>query len=414
MTFCRRARSVVRVAGRAAALAVAWAAAAQAQSFTLDDSPAAPAVGAVGPIPGCGAENPYGLVVGACPTGLAPSPTLALLLPLRGSGSILGPGPVVRLSPNGHSLDALSSNHAGLTAPVFQLRFSVDRLSDGQPGSGVAIQVGLAQQPGDLYAAGRAFADPATFIGLGSGPFAGVLPAATYGAASNTLRVDESAFGLRAGGAVVGPSAAAPPIGVATHDNLDSYDDADFDADGDGLFDAFAYFSINPDEATLVGRSPADLFDVAPGTAASAPLPFAAAGALGLDSSGAGSDSIDALVVFDHDTPGGPANGGPGAQPGTDYALFSLAPGSASLAAFGLSAGDVLFTDFSGAFAVYAAAGELGLAGVAGGAPGAGDNVDALELRPALGVPALPRLGPAVLTLALAGAVWRHLRRGER
>jgi hypothetical protein len=373
-----------------------------AQSFTIDDSPAAPAVGAVGPIPGCGAENQFGLAVSPCPTGFAPSPTLSTLKPLQGSGSILAPGPGVMLSPNGKSLDALSSNHANLGAGTCQLFFSVDRLSVGRSGSDVAVQAGRNQQPADLFE-GALFTNPRSFAGsLGAGPFAGALSALWLGTQSNVLSVDDSLYGLISGGGVVPPSASAPPVGSATHDNIDAYDDATFDADGDGLFDEFGYFSINPDEASLVGRSSADLFDVAPNTAAGAATPFATAASMGLDSGGVGSDSIDALAVFDHAPLGGPDNGGPGGQAGVDYALFSLAPGSASLSTFQLSAGDVFFSDFSGAFAVYASATDLGLLGGAGGAPGAGDNLDALELRAAPRIPTIPAVGLAVLAMAVA------------
>jgi len=384
-------------------LLVLWVAGgAGAQSFTIDDSPAAPAVGAVGPIPGCGAENQFGLAVSPCPTGFAPSPTLSTLVPLQGSGSILAPGPSVMLSPNGKSLDALSSNHAHLGARIYQLFFSVDRLSVGQAGSAVAVQAGLNQQPADLFE-GALFRNPGSFAGsLGAGPFAGALSGPLLGTGSNVLSVDDSLYGLISGGEVVPPSVSAPPIGSATHDNIDAYDDTTFDATADGLFDLFAYFSINPDEASLVGRSPGDLFDVAPNTAAGTPTPFATAASMGLDSGGVGSDSIDALAVFDHAALGGPGNGGPGGQAGVDYALFSLAPGSASLSTFQLSAGDVFFTDFSGAFAVYATAADLGLLGGAGGAPGVGDNLDALEVRAVSLVPTSSAAGLAVLAMALA------------
>jgi hypothetical protein len=306
------------------------------------------------------------------------------------------------LSPNGNSLDALSSNHANLGPGPYRLYFSVDRLSVGQSGSAVAVQAGLNQQPSDLFE-GALFTDPGSFAGsLGTGPFAGALSAFLRGTGSNVLSVDDSLYGLISGGGVVPPSVPAPPMGSATHDNIDAYDDTTFDADSDGLFDVFGYFSINPDEAILVGRSPADLFDVAPNTAAASPTPFATAASMGLDSGGVGSDSIDALAVFDHAVLGGPGNGGPGGQAGVDYALFSLAPGSASLSTFQLSAGDVFFSDFSGAFAVYATAADLGLLDGAGGAPAVGDNVDALELRTVQLVPAFTAASRAVLAMALA------------
>ena len=67
-------------------------------------------------------------------------------------------------------------------------------------------------------------------------------------------------------------------------------------------------------------------------------------------------------------------------QPGIDYALFSLAPGSPSLIVYGLDAATVFFTDFSGAFALYADSLSLGLHFTPPGAPFAGENVDALDV----------------------------------
>jgi hypothetical protein len=108
--------------------------------------------------------------------------------------------------------------------------------------------------------------------------------------------------------------------------------------------------------------------------------PFATALTMGLDTFGENTDSIDALIMYDNDFPGGPQWGGPGGEPGDDYALFSLAPGSASLAQWQLDAADVFFTNFTGTFWLYAPSSSLGLSGVPGGAPGfTHDNVDALD-----------------------------------
>jgi len=355
---------------------------AHSQTFTIDDNPFAPLVGPPG-APGCGAEDQFALAPFFCPPGVAPSPTLGIVPAPLGSGSILGPGPVVVLAgPNGFYMDSLSGNRRPPLANIV-LRFSVDRLSAGAPGTAVATQAALNQQPADVYESTRSFLDPTAFVGgLVGAPYAGVLPAVVAGAASNDLVVDDSRFGLLAGGAVIGPFAAAPPVGLGTHDNIDAYNEVPLDANGDGLFDRFAYFSVNPAQALASAVSPADVFDVAAGAAASPLVPYAPALAMGLDIlGGPGSDSIDALVVFDVPPLGGPGNGGPGAQWGLDFALFSLAPGSASLAALGLDAADVFFTDFNGAFALYASSVDLGLAGAPGGVPTAGDNVDALEIR---------------------------------
>ena len=77
-------------------------------------------------------------------------------------------------------------------------------------------------------------------------------------------------------------------------------------------------------------------------------------------------DDIDGLVVWEN--PGGQQGV---ADPGLDFALFSLSHGSSSLT--GLSEADVFFTDFRGAFWQFANAASLGLGG-------ANDNIDALDI----------------------------------
>jgi hypothetical protein len=215
-------------------------------------------------------------------------------------------------------------------------------------------------------------------------PFAGFLAAWIPGpvAPSNTLLIDDSALGLLSGGVVVPPGVPAPPILPGSHDNVDAFNWQFIDTNGNGLNSDWVYFTIYPDEAAGVGVSPADIFDVAPGAVGTVAVPYAPAFTMGLDViGGPGSDSIDALVVYDNNILGGPNWGGPGGEPGIDYALFSLAPGSVSLAAIGLSADDVFLTDFTGVFAVYAMAGQLGLTGVPGGPVGAPDNIDSLEIE---------------------------------
>ena len=72
--------------------------------------------------------------------------------------------------------------------------------------------------------------------------------------------------------------------------------------------------------------------------------------------------------------------GAPGlVEPVIDYALFTLAPGSASLGAIGLDAGDVFFTDFTGLFALYAPSPSLGVVPQPPGFPYQTSNVDAMD-----------------------------------
>ncbi len=89
-------------------------------------------------------------------------------------------------------------------------------------------------------------------------------------------------------------------------------------------------------------------------------------------------DNIDSLVVWDLGAPHGPAWNGPGAEPGLDFALFTLSPGSQSLMALGLTPGTVFFTDFTGAFAVYCFEWDLALDSLFGPEFA---NVDALDVE---------------------------------
>ena len=364
-TRCTRLALAVALCATLAPASVALA-----TSFTLDDNPAAPLASALGSIPGFGAEDPFGLVGPA----LAPSPSVGT--GGGDDGSILAPGPLLQnIGPAGSYIDSLSTNHSSNGLPI-RISFSVDRVSLGTAASAVAARAAAFQQPADIYTTTDLYVDPSSFAGtLGAGPYAGVLAAPLGGAASNTLTVN--------GVAGLGLIAPAAPIVAGSHDNVDGFDFSFVDvAPADGLFDLDSYFTVNPDDAVGLGFSSADIFDVAAGAASNPLAAYALAGGMGLDSSGAGTDSIDALVVFDNNLIGGGGFGGPGAEAGIDYALFSLSPGSASLGALGLSASDVFFTDFSGAFALYAGSASVGLVPLAGAAPfGGDDNIDALELE---------------------------------
>lgn len=403
-----------------------------AQSFSLDDNPSAPLFGAPGP--GFGAENPFGIPVPGYPPGLAPSPSLLMLGPL-GDGAILSPGPVLQHpGPNGWYVSSLSSNKGSYGRGSLQLNFSVDRTSFGLPGTDLFAEAMLNQAMGDVYSSTRLFTSPATFagalapVGAALPSFAGFLPG-SGGPGGNKLVVNQGLGGIApSGGAVPGlglltglavlpPGVGAPPALPMTHDNVDALDFSVFDTNGDLLLDTNTYFSVYPAEGVAVGVSSADLFLAAAGTPGAIAVPWAPAALLGLDTLGPHpiaqtpfSDCLDALVVFD--------NGVVGAlEPGVDYALFSLAPGSASLAPMlGLiNDSDVFYSDFTGLFGVYATAASLGLWGDPAGGflprpwpaqPGMGDGLDALDVVPE----------PASTALLLSSAtafgllVWRRRR----
>ena len=390
------------------AVSAAWG-----QSFSLDDNPQAPLRSSpAAPPVGKGAEDEFGAVPGPA---LAPSPSIALVpasagpaLP-GGDGTIISPAlpvpPALFFGPNGSWIDAFSTNKEPSKVPI-PIEFSVDRLTTGVAGSGLGAEAACNQQPGDIYRSTATFTNPSFFVGtLVGGPpgYVGNLP--TAGSAplgSNALVLDESALGLTVTG-VVGQLTPAGqlvnPPAPFTHDNVDAFDWATQTPTGPapftGLYPVHTYFAIAPDEGVIVVQSAAHIYDVAPnapGTIAAAP--FATALTMGLDGNGTNTDSIDALVMWDVNLIGGPNWGGPGGQWAIDYALFSLAPGSASLAQFGLSANDVFFTDFTNRFASYALATDLGMFAAPGGAAMAGDNIDALEIPE-----------PATLALLALGAL---------
>ena len=361
--------------------------------FSLDDNPAMPMTSPPGPIPGFGAEDPYGMML-IPPPGFAPSPSLPavgamdqdLLVPGPPAGV---PVPMMHLPvPGPGYLDAVTDNAFKINpAPMIHLGFSVDRLSMGIAGA-AAVESAFNQQSGDIYHTDQPFIHPAAFVGMPPmGPgYNGPLPTVGMGM-SNQMLYDESQLGLTVVG---GPGIPVPP-GVpvappfpASHDNVDALNWKLFDVNGDFLQDRWMYLSTPPDAAIMGPWMAGDVLDVAPGGALFPAMPpYAPAGQLGLvpgpfGPGGPPSDCIDALVVWDDGMQGGPAWGGPGAEPMLDYALFSLAPGSTSLWMAGLTEADIFFTNFTGSFWLYASAADLGLMGIPG--PAIGANVDALEM----------------------------------
>ena len=309
-------------------------------------------------------------------------------------------------TPNGSAIDAFSTNHFNpivINQPVIRLEFSVDRLTTGLPGSASLSESGFSQQSSDIYSTTVLFPNPAGLVGLVPPGPPVVLPSAGAGG-SNVLAIDESTFGLTTIAGVVPPGVPAGPILTATHDNINAFDSRSqipdpFGPPPAGVYTTHSYFAITPDEAAFLGASAADIFDTAAGATGTVPIPYAPAGTMGLDLFGPNTDSIDALIVFDAGIIGGLANTGPGAEPLRDFALFSLAPGSTSLTAYGLSAGDIFFTDFAGSFGIYAFGTDIGLLpDPGGGFPFQNQsNVDALTIVPEPSSLALIALGIGVL-----------------
>lgn len=364
--------------------------------FGLDNRPKVPI--SIDPLGfGNSAEDPFGLM--PLPTFVGPSPSLnTLSVPLGrmlSDADILIPGAaapevnVVRPLTTNY-VDAISSNLASEALRPLRLAFSVDRASTGVVGSAVHDQFVLNQHPGDIFLSDRDFAAPGQYVGsfLGFG-WVGALSSSGAGG-SNLLLLNQSQLKLTAGmgpGVYVESTDPAPPILPGTHDNVDAFDIAPADTSGDFVGDKRIYYSVNPDQPVLnplIYTSAADIYRTEPGSLA--PALFAPAIMMGLDTLGPNSDDMDALVLYDLGVAGV-------LEPGVDFALFSLSPGSRSLQTYELTAADVFFTDFRQSFATYAADADLGLlgtvgpAGLGGGGSGPGgsaasDNLDALGSYP--------------------------------
>lgn len=261
----------------------------------------------------------------------------------------------------GDELDAVSGG-ADAVQDSNILFFSVDRLSAGavpgvMPPWDVLNQALLGQQAGDLFVTTDA-------AGVWKTPVPGGL---------NYLRDNQHSLGLT-------PQAlpnvqAQPPI-----DRMDAVAFEEFDLTQDGIHDLNVYFSLDPLSPSLGALSAADILLAPPGMPFG---PFAGAGTMGL----LPDDDLDALVLLDLGAVGQ-------LDPGVDWALFSLAPNSPTLAAMGFSPADIFMTRFQNASVVRYPAADLGLL--------FDDNVDALEVQ-------IPE--PACLVLLVTGAAALARRR---
>ena len=366
--------------------------------FGLDNRPQFP-ISIDPPGFGNGSEDPFGLA--AFPILVGPSPTLnTFSLPLGrtlSDADILTPdtnAPVVNtMQPfDTNYVDAISSNRTPIDGMRLKLAFSVDRASTGIAPSAVHSQFLLNQHPGDIFLSDRVFPAPNQYLGLTTGfGWFGDLSSVGIGS-NNSLMLNQSELKLTAGmgpGNFISSTGLAPSIFPGSHDNVDAFDIALVDTTGDLVGDKHMYYSVNPDERILTPLfyfSPADIYRTAQGS--TTPTLFASSNTIGLNGS---FDDIDALDLFDRGTVGV-------LDPGIDYALFSLAPGSQSLFFnSNLDAADIFFTDFRGSFATFASDADMGLNGTVnpveiGGGGGSGmgtgsgadgtDNVDGASFYP--------------------------------
>jgi hypothetical protein len=224
------------------------------------------------------------------------------------------------------NLDALSYGKDPIENPLY---FSVDRVAIGLPGSAVNGQA----KPGSEEAAGDVYK---------------TLPPS----GSNQLFIDEEKLKLTPG---------------FFGDDLDALE-------LDSLPTPFTYFSIDKLSATNgfgTGNLADDiLISIGNGSFGT----FAPGSTMGIDDT----DDLDALILWDVFEPGV-------LNPGIDMALFSLSTFSTSAFTFSgnsyqagvkgsLSPADILLTDFSRSFSLWASANDIGLF--------PDDEVDALDTVP--------------------------------
>ncbi len=280
------------------------------------------------------------------------------------SGGAFPPGLHINGAGAGYNVDALSLGYA--SADWFFVQgffFSVDYASAGLPATAVATEAAVPLDQG----ADAFFVNPIAAPGI------------------NLQMNDGDGVGS------VGPGLSLGVVEGGT-DRVDAWDNRNVVA-GPALP---VYFSFDVITAPFVGGRAADVY-VGPAISGSYDAlgtygTYATAAALGLDASTTNTDEIDALVVFDDGAAGF------GGGPGTDYVMFSLAPGSAAFTNFsayhGFTAGDVLYADSTGTKGRLYTAAQMGLA--------PGDNLDALDVEviPEPGTVALIGIGLAIIGIA--------------
>ncbi len=266
-----------------------------------------------------------------------------------------GPGPILHVPAVNFGLTASDENdgHSRGERDPFApqaVYFSGDRASQGLPGTEYRIEANNLQAAGDRFVAnGFTVASPAAAFAACAATALGppVFPTRPVNVLSvNQDRYDEI------------PSIGASTLNKLRYlDNLDALELSLFDLDGDHIHDFPIYFTVDKVGPSHAG-GPADVLFSPPG--APGFVVFALAAQLGLTNR----DNVDALAVWD-------TNGNGKADPGTDYALFSLDRGSPSLA--GSSAADLFVTDFTGVFCPFLRARTIGMEPC--------DNVDAVDVE---------------------------------
>ncbi|HWM91227.1 MAG TPA: hypothetical protein VN493_10700 [Thermoanaerobaculia bacterium] len=271
------------------------------------------------------------------------------LVPPGGGCDVGGAGPQVEVRPPSYGLgamdniDAVSANTATSPKLRYYLVFSGDRASVGQAGTPFSVEAAGNQAASDLFRTLLTTGSPAAAMGGG-----GICGAASAVPPPHFLHRNQTDFNL----------IRSVTAGVI-QDNIDGIELDVLDITPDQFHDFDTYLSLDAASPALGGGSPAMIFFAPVG--AGAIFAYAFPGQLGLMFA----DDIDSLVVWDRGVLGV-------ADPALDIVLFSLAPGSPTLAAIGGSPADIFVSNLTGAFCLYVPFNQLGLLPA--------DNVDGLDV----------------------------------
>ena len=289
--------------------------------------------------------------IAACPFPVTPSRLYRWVAPPAGGCDVAaGLGPVTEVWEGSLGLvaadnvDAVSANTPTAKNIPYHIYFTADVPSMGLPGTPYRGEATLNQAASDIWN----MVNLTAMSPLAS--MAACAPTAIGGGHVLFRNQDNYDFIFTA-------AAGAGPLG-GNQDNIDALELDDLDPSLDKFHDVGVYFSLDAASPSLGGFSPAAIFFTPVG---GVPGLWSGVAMLGL----VPADDMDALVVWDRGVIGAP-------DPGVDLVLFSLAPGSPSLA--GASPAAVFVSDLTGVFCLYVQANTLGMRVI--------DNIDGLDVLP--------------------------------
>jgi hypothetical protein len=294
-----------------------------------------------------------------------------------------GPGPIVHVQEGAYSLLPMQDNLDGLSNGEMDphmplsIYFSGDDMSQGMGNTDYNHQATRMQAAGDRFVVnGLSMVSPVAVMAGGGPSWIGApqYPGGLGNWPINLLSANQHRYNEIPS---IGPAATntyVPPFpGATVMDDMDALELTPIDTNGDKIHDMPIYFSLDAASPSLGGVFwPSDILMSPAGP--SGFWRYAGPGRMGLSTT----DEIDALAVWN-------VSGGQSAMTGTDYALFSLAPGSPYLAGpDGLpgspddwSAADIFVTNFTGMNLLYLQYSMLGML--------FDDNIDALDVEYAPG-----------------------------